>query len=147
MTMISSATPLREARARARLASSLRVMMQAEMRFIACCVAVAAGRSISWPRESHPGWGSSAQGRVGDLLTDKFSDQLGLGWTLEVTRGEKRGKFSIAIEEKPFFISMTLEMDLHDRRVVPFAFLSSTPSAVKMWAVVLAPGKVSRGRG
>jgi hypothetical protein len=40
---------------------------------------------------------------------------------------------------------MTLEMDLHDRRVVPFAFLSSTPSAVKMWAVVLAPGKVSPG--
>src|ERR1700722_18930219 len=45
---------------------------------------------------------SPAQGRIGDHLSDEFSDQLGLGWAFEVTRGEKGGEFSVAIEEEAF---------------------------------------------
>src|ERR1700733_6906807 len=100
MTMISSAMPLREARARARFASSLRVMRQAEMRFIARRRELAAERSISWSPRSHPECGSSKEGRIGDLLTDKFSDQFSFDGAIEVARGKEGGEFSVAIEEE-----------------------------------------------
>jgi len=73
------------------------------MRFIARRGELAAERSISWSPRSLPECGSSKEGRIGDLLTNKFSDQFSFGGAFKLARGKEGGEFSAAIEEEALF--------------------------------------------
>ena len=46
---------------------------------------------------------SCEQLRIGNVLTDEFSDEFRFNRTFEMARWEKGGEFSVAIEEEAFF--------------------------------------------